>query len=99
MQCMRTGYVLYTAPVFFSSKLTHKADRKRNCPETTTWLSIWLSISRDTQCKQASTPYCREKGPMGGAPYIGPILGDRPIPGIRGISGISVTVRRERVPR
>ena len=36
------------------------------------------------------------KRAMGGAPYIGPRLGDRPIPGIR---GISVAVRCEKVPR
>jgi hypothetical protein len=37
-------------------------------------------------------PYPHEKGPMGGAPYIGPKGGgDTP--------GISITVRREREPR
>ena len=41
----------------------------------------------------AKIPYPRERGPMGGAPYIGPRLGDGPI------LEVSIAFIRERVPR
>ena len=34
---------------------------------------------RPSDCVSSILPYPRERGPMGGAPYIGPRLGDGPI--------------------
>ena len=43
------------------------------------WTLWYVHIHVCDNCKSVHVPYPREIGPMGGAPYIGPRLGDRPI--------------------